>query len=210
MKNQKIIIIKIGSSILLTERNKLDEFRIAQLASQIACLKDEGIHAILVVSGAVACGSKYVEIINNNTLSKQAAAGIGQTFVTSIFSTLFNQKKLHIAQILLRKKDFSSKKARSNIKSTLSLYIKTGFIPLINENDVVELNSFEGNDYLAAEIAMLMQSKKMIMLSTMKGSQFGVGGGEAKEKVRTVLQTKNIDMEIVDGKVNNILLKTLL
>ena len=48
------------------------------------------------------------------------------------------------------------------------------------------------------------------MLSTMKGSEYGVGGGEAKQEVIELLKRKNIETEIVDGKLKNILLKTIL
>ena len=34
--------------------------------------------------------------------------------------------------------------------------------------------------FLGAEITCLLNAKKFIMLSTMKGSEYGVGGGEAK------------------------------
>jgi hypothetical protein len=63
---------------------------------------------------------------------------------------------------------------------------------------------------LGAEITSLLNAKKFIMLSTMKGSEYGVGGGEAKQEVIELLKRKNIETEIVDGKLKNILLKTII
>ena len=56
---QKIIVVKIGSSILITKRGKLDEFRIEHIARQVLQLQAEGFGVVLVVSGAVASGFKF-------------------------------------------------------------------------------------------------------------------------------------------------------
>ena len=203
---KKTIVIKIGSSVLLTKRNRLDEFRIAHIAEQILTLKDKNVGIVLVVSGAVACGSKFIDLKENKKLLKQAAAGIGQAELTSVFYGIFKQKDLQIAQILLTKNNLGS----INLCSVLHWYIETGFIPLINENDVVDLNSFEGNDFLGGKITTLLGSEKLIMLSTLEGSSFGIGGGKAKQQVIRTLKQKNIQTTIVDGKIKNILLQTLI
>lgn len=203
---KKIFVVKIGSSVLLTERNKLDEYRVGHIASQISSLKEAGFDLVLVISGAVGLGSNYVDINNQDLIKKRVAAGIGQAILVSNFNMIFKDKNLQVAQVLLTKKDLISK----DISNILKYYLHAGFIPLINENDVVDLNSFSGNDFLGAEITKLLNADKFIMLSTMKGSQYGVGGGEAKQEVIKLLRRKNIETEIVDGKLKNILLKTIL
>ena len=203
---EKIFVVKIGSSVLLTERNKLDEYRVGHIASQVASLKEAGFNLVLVISGAVGLGSNFIDINNQDLIKKRAAAGIGQAILISYFNMIFKAKNLQVAQVLLTKKDLNLK----DITDILKYYINAGFIPLINENDVVDLNSFAGNDFLGAEITSLLSAKKFIMLSTMKGSEYGVGGGEAKREVIELLKRKNIETEIVDGKLKNILLKTII
>ena len=203
---KKIFVIKIGSSVLLTERNKLDEYRVSNIASQIVRLKEAGFGLVLVISGAVGLGSNYIDINNHDLIKKRAAAGIGQAILISYFNTIFKEKNLQVAQVLLTKKDLNSK----DITDILKYYLDAGFIPLINENDVVDLNSFSGNDFLGAEITSLLSAKKFIMLSTMKGSKYGVGRGETKQEVIELLKSKNIVTEIVDGKLKNILVNTIL
>src|SRR5258708_1364369 len=105
---KKIIVIKIGSSILMTQRRKLDEYRIAHIADQVTSLKEEEFGVVLVVSGAVACGYKYINFTNEDKKLKQAAAGIGQSVLTTIFNSIFSQKKIQIAQILLTKENLYS------------------------------------------------------------------------------------------------------
>ncbi len=203
---KQIFVVKIGSSVLLTERNKLDEYRVGHIASQIASLKEAGFDLVLIISGAVGIGSNYIDIDNQDLIKKRAAAGIGQAVLTSYFNMIFKDKNLQVAQVLLTRKDLNSK----DITGILKYYLHAGFIPLINENDVIDLNSFSGNDFLGAEITSLLNAKKFIMLSTMKGSEYGVGGGVAKQEVIELLKRRNIETEIVNGKLKNILLKTIL
>ncbi len=201
---KKTVVVKIGSSVLLTKRNKLDEFRIAHIADQITSLREAGIGVVLVISGAVACGSKYVNL--NDSISKRMAAGIGQIIISATFSSIFNQKGYQIAQVLLTKTDINSRE----LINVLKRYVSEGFIPVINENDVVDLNSFGGNDFLGAEITTLLQAKRLIVLSTMESSVFGIGGGKTKQQVIKHLRKQNVKTEIINGKVKNILLNTIL
>src|SRR3989338_3939598 len=101
---KKVFVIKIGGSVLLTKRNKLDEYRVACIAEQVLKIKASGIGVVLVVSGAVGCGSTFVNV-GQGALSRRLAAGIGQTYLTSIFYRKFKEKGLTIAQILFKKSD---------------------------------------------------------------------------------------------------------
>lgn len=210
MKNKKIITVKIGSSVLLTQRNKLDEFRIAHIADQILSLKEKGVGVVLVVSGAVACGSQYIQLSSDDKKLKMAAAGIGQAYLNSVFQQIFSRKGLRIAQILLTKDLLDSRSKKKEINDLIHYYLQTGVVPVINENDVIDLNSFGGNDFLAANMAKLLKVDQLLILSTMAGSSFGVGGEEAKLQAIAVLKQKNIQANIVNGKTKNILLETLL
>ncbi|MBI4991326.1 hypothetical protein HZB96_04505 [Candidatus Gottesmanbacteria bacterium] len=214
---RKIIIIKIGSSVLMTKRNKLDEFRISHIADQILALKKKGFAVILVVSGAVACGlitytGDRLHMLSKEDfgLLKQAASGIGQVQLITIFDNIFKQKQMAIAQILLNKCDLKDDTKREGIKKILEFYFQSGIIPVFNENDVVDLNSFGGNDFLAAELTLLLSAQQLIILSTSGGSTYGVGGGKTKKKVNDLLTSKNIDIVITDGRIKNIILKQTL
>ncbi|PIR59587.1 MAG: glutamate 5-kinase, partial [Candidatus Pacebacteria bacterium CG10_big_fil_rev_8_21_14_0_10_45_6] len=66
----KVMTIKIGSSVLLTQRNKLDEFRVAHIADQVVSLKEQGVGVVLVVSGAVACGASHINFSSEDRESK--------------------------------------------------------------------------------------------------------------------------------------------
>lgn len=204
----KVIAIKIGSSVLLTQRNMLDEFRIAHIADQVLSLKKMGVGVVLVVSGAVACGANFIRFSQDDRGLKRAAAGIGQAYLISVFQQIFYRKRLQIAQVLLTKNFCSTSK--EEVRKLFENYLKLGIVPVINENDVIDLNSFGGNDLLAVEIATLLGVDKLLILSTMAGSAYGVGGGKCKLEALEILRKEHIQASIVDGKTQNIIMQSLL
>lgn len=206
----EIVVVKIGSSVLLTQRNKLDEFRVAHIADQIVLLKEKEVGVVLVVSGAVACGANYIRFSTQDKKFKMAAAGIGQAYLNSVFQQIFSKKGLRIAQLLLTKDHLNSNDKKKEISDLIQYYLQVGVVPVINENDVVDLNSFGGNDFLAANMAKLLRVDRLVILSTMAGSSFGIGGEETKLQAVAMLKQKNIQAGIVNGKTKNILLETLL
>ena len=207
---KKICVVKIGSRVLLTNKHLLDEKRIEHIADQIKILIERGDGVILVVSGSVAFGSNYIKSHQNSNLLRQAAAAVGQVQLISHFNDIFATKQLQIAQILLTKKDMLTSSQKQKITQIINFYLDENIIPIINENDVVDLNSFGGNDILAAEIATLMQAHKLIILSTMNVSKFGIGGTTTKHRALEIVKMKNIQARIVNGKVSNVLLKTFI
>lgn len=206
----KIVIIKIGSGTLLTNRNKFDEFRIAHIANQILTLRKIGVGVVLIVSGAVASGSNYINLLSEDIKTKKIAAGIGQALLISIFQKLFFAKHLIISQILLTKDLFSSEEYKNSIRETLEFYCQNGVIPIINENDVIDINSFGGNDFLASIIANLLKVEQLIILSQMERSIYGVGGGEEKRQVVKNLNEQGIMASIINGKEENVIINNIL
>lgn len=203
---KKIMVLKIGSGILVTGNGQFNEPFISQIAKQVGRLQKKGIGVVLVVSGATAFGSKFINIPKmQHRVSRQAAAGIGQVYLTHIFNTLFSQHHIQIAQLLLTRSVFNRVVQKNNLKLMVAYYLSKGIVPFINENDVIDLNSFGGNDLLAAEIAILIGADKFLILSTMKGSLYGVGGGQTKLEAIGLVSGKKIQAEILDGQKENIL-----
>lgn len=201
---EKKIVIKIGSGVLLTKRQKFDNFRMKQLARQICDLQKKGVGVVLVVSGAVAVGSNVIDLSEHEVHRRQAAAGLGQIHVMTALTQVFAKHELHLAQVLITKEHLEHYKDK--LRKLLSFYLENHIVSVINENDVVDLNSFGGNDLLAGEIAKLLKTEEVIILSTMKGSRHGVGGGETKVAVKKMLEENDIATTIVNGKAKNILL----
>lgn len=80
-------------------------------------------------------------------------------------------------------------------------------LQVFNENDVIDLYSFGGNDRLSCYLAKLLAATKVCILSSWKTNGFGVGGGDAKREVVGKLKNAHIDSIIIDGKRENCLLE---
>ncbi|HSA83861.1 MAG TPA: hypothetical protein VLF20_03160, partial [Patescibacteria group bacterium] len=200
---KEIFVIKIGGSVLLNKQQELDADHMAEIAGQIAMLQKAGLGVVLVISGAVATGSHVVDLSQRLGYKRQAAAGVGQVRVIADLQVIFSREKITIAQMLITKHEFLS--TQQEIKRLLLYYVMNDVVPVINENDVMELNSFGGNDLLAAEVARLLHAKKLIMLSSMNRSAHATGGGATKYQAIAQLRDFNIEACIVDGREKNVL-----
>lgn len=195
----RIVIIKIGSSVFVTRRRKIDEFRICALVQDISSLRQKGWRVILVVSGAVALGLRVFDGTNGNDAQKKCAAGIGQLTLMNEFYRRFLQKNIRCGQVLLTTYQVEHIHAKDPLKATLQLYLDHHILPILNENDVLDLYSFGGNDELALFIAQLLSASYLLILSSFD-SHFGVGGGASKMKVMEKARTLGISAQIADGK----------
>ena len=60
LKNSKIIVIKIGSSLLVDENKKIRKKWLSSFARDIKKLKDKNQKIVIVSSGAIALGCKIM------------------------------------------------------------------------------------------------------------------------------------------------------
>lgn len=167
-KTQKIVI-KIGRSISTSKRNKVDAYRFEQLAKQIKLLHEHNMAVLLVVSAAVCCGEKELGIKGSYDLSKSLVAGVGQVVVTAGLCNIFKKHNLKIGQLLVTKSDLENTDKRTNIKAVITQALDQKITLIVNENDIVELHSFDGNDFLAIEIAKLVKAESLLLLTDVEG-----------------------------------------
>ena len=95
LKNSKIIVIKIGSSLLIDDKNKVRTKWLIEFSKDIQSLLNQNKKIIIVSSGAIAMGCKKLNINKKNLkLDKsQAIASVGQIeLMKSIFRNIFKIK----------------------------------------------------------------------------------------------------------------------
>ena len=104
LNKTKRVVIKIGSSLLI-KNNKINKNWVNKLSEDIANLCKKKIDVIIVTSGAIALGCKYLKINRKNLKLKefQAVSAIGQIELINLFKNSLSKKKIKIAQILLDK-----------------------------------------------------------------------------------------------------------
>jgi len=172
LQTARLIVIKVGSAVL-TSADGLDLRTVNRLADQIAVLHDQGREIILVSSGAVAAGRKYLRS-DRSALSlseKQASAAVGQSRLMHSYDEAFARYDKVTAQILLTRDDLRNRTRYLNARNTFATLLGKRIIPIINENDTVVVRELEfgDNDFLATLILNLVQADLFINLTTAEG-----------------------------------------
>ena len=173
LTNSKVLIVKVGSSLVTNNGEGLDRAAIAAWATQISVLVKQGKQVVLVSSGAIAEGMQRLgwkkRPVEVNEL--QAAAAVGQMGLVQMYESCFAEHGLHTAQILLTHDDLRDRKRYLNARSTLKTLLDLNVIPIINENDTVvtEEIRFGDNDTLAALVANLIEADALVILTDQQG-----------------------------------------
>lgn len=169
---KKVIVIKIGSSTLTMGTDRISRGKIEDIARQIVTLKDR-YHIILVSSGAIATARQFINISgwDNLVASKQALSAIGQPKLMQLYSEVFADFGLRIAQCLMTYRDFEKDESRKNTYNTVRELLHHDYIPIINENDTVAVEELilGDNDKLSALVAALMQADILLIASDTDG-----------------------------------------
>jgi glutamate 5-kinase len=173
LKSALTWVIKIGSSLLTDNGKGLNRDNIASWAGQIAALRQEGIHVVLVSSGAVAEGVLRLGLKGRPSAihDQQAAAAVGQMGLIQAYESAFQKYDLHTAQVLLTHDDLSNRKRYLNARTTLKTLLDLSVIPVINENDTVVTDEicFGDNDTLAGLVSNLINADAMVILTDQDG-----------------------------------------
>ena len=107
LKESKIIVIKIGSSLLIDDKKKIRKKWLTEFSKDIQGLIKQNKKVIIVSSGAIDMGCKKLNLSKKNLkLDKsQAVASVGQIELMNLFSETFIKSKINISQILLTLED---------------------------------------------------------------------------------------------------------
>jgi glutamate 5-kinase len=169
----KVIVVKVGSSLVTNNGNGLDQSAIASWALQIATLVQQGKQVVLVSSGAVAEGMQRLGWKRRPTAVNelQAAAAVGQMGLVQMYERCFTEHRLHTAQVLLTHDDLADRKRYLNARSTLRTLLDLKVIPIINENDTVVTDEirFGDNDTLGSLVANLIEADTLVILTDQQG-----------------------------------------
>ena len=172
LKDSKVIVIKIGSSLLTNTKGGVNKTVLTNLVVDINWLLDKRKNIIVVSSGARSLGKAKLTIKNDLTLNQsQAVAARGQIELMTAWKNEFKKYKKQVAQILLTPADIKNKKSSKNAIATIENLMDFKCIPIINENDTTATDEikFGDNDILAAQIATLIGADHLILLSNVDG-----------------------------------------
>lgn len=198
LKNSKIIVIKIGSSLLIDENKKIRKKWLSEFSKDIKDLLNQNKRIIIVSSGAIAMGCKKLNLNKKNLkLDKsQAVASIGQIELMNLFTETFLKNKINISQILLTLEDTEQRRRALNAKRTFENLFQLNFIPIVNENDSIATSEikFGDNDRLASRVAQISAADSLILLSDVEGLY--TTNPKINKNAKLIKEIKNIDKNI--------------
>lgn len=170
---KKIIVVKIGSSLLTNNGKGLDRTAIYEWAKQIAKLHNQGYQMLLVSSGAVAEGVVRMNLEERpkKLPALQACAAIGQMGLIETWWSALIQYGVQSSQLLLTHDDLANRKRYLNTANTLQQLLEWQVMPVINENDTVSIDEikFGDNDSLGAMVAAMVKADLYIILTDQQG-----------------------------------------
>ena len=173
LEESKIIVIKIGSSLLIDNNKKIRKKWLSEFSKDIQKLLKQNKKIVIVSSGAIAMGCKKLNLSKKNLkLDKsQAVASIGQIELMNLFSETFLKFKINISQILLTLEDTEQRRRALNAKRTFDNLFQLGFVPIVNENDSISTLEIKygDNDRLASRVAQISGADSLILLSDVDG-----------------------------------------
>ena len=203
LKNSKIIVIKIGSSLLVDFKKKVRKKWLISFAKDIKDLKSKNKKVIIVSSGAIALGCKKMNLKNSNLkLEKsQAVASVGQIELMNLFSQTFSKFKLNISQILLTLDDTEERRRSINAKRTFENLFQLDYIPIVNENDTIATSEIKygDNDRLASRVAQITNADTLILLSDVDG--LFTQNPKIYSNAKLIKRVNNLNKDIRDIKI---------
>ena len=192
---------------MTSESEIVDKGFLKKISVQVDKIRNLGHEVVLVSSGAIACGMKAWNLTNRpkDVEKLQALSAVGQIGLINAYQDEFKSLGLFAAQVLLSHEDFKDTIRSKNIKESIKKNIlDLGAIPIINENDSVSTEEIEfgDNDQLSGNVAKLIRSELLIILT----DQAGVYDKDPTSNEEAELLTKinfsdsdNLEIELGDS-----------
>lgn len=164
-----VLVIKFGSASITTD-GEIDERIVLEIARQCAMLQ-ASYNIVLVSSGAVAAGKRFIPRYTGTLEQRKAAAAIGNPLLMRTYSTYFKPFRIALAQSLCERHHFSNRSQFLQLKNTYETLWKNNIIPVANENDVVSNKElkFSDNDELATLIAVGFGAEQLLFSTSVPG-----------------------------------------
>jgi glutamate 5-kinase len=173
LSGMRRVVVKLGSSVVADGDGEPRLEVLARVCDALAREHADGGEVIVVTSGAIARGMRVMDLPQRPSTIKelQAASAVGQGKLYRIYDELLRERDVTSAQVLLTFFDMSARTHYLNARQTLTTLLEWRVLPVINENDTTATDeiSFGDNDFLAAQVAVLIAADELILLTDIDG-----------------------------------------
>jgi len=167
------VVVKLGSSIVADSRGEVRLDVVGSVCDEVAARHRAGDSVVLVTSGAIARGMRIMGLRARPAAMAelQAASAVGQGPLYRAYDQLLAERGVPSAQVLLTFFDLSARTHYLNARHTLRKLLDWRVAPVINENDTTTTDeiSFGDNDFLAAQVAILLGADRLLLLTDTDG-----------------------------------------
>jgi glutamate 5-kinase len=167
------VVIKLGSSIVAEDDGELRGDVLARICDAVAALHSSGEEVVVVSSGAIARGMRVLGLEARPAAidELQAASAVGQGKLYRVYDELLRERGVTSAQVLLTIGDLSARTHYLNARQTLRKLLDWRAVAVVNENDTTATDeiSFGDNDFLAAQVALLVGADLLVLLTDIDG-----------------------------------------
>ena len=203
IENSKKIVLKLGSSTVVDSKGIFKKKWVTSLIKDIKKY-GKGKNFVIVSSGAIALGQKYLKIKKKKIKLEmsQAIAAVGQIHLASEFQKLFEKHKIKTGQILISPDDTEQRRRAINVRRTFDNLFKLNAIPIVNENDSTATTEIKygDNDRLAARVAQIIGADELVIFSDVDGLY---DKSKQKKIVKTVKVIDEKIISLIENKKNN-------
>jgi glutamate 5-kinase len=205
------VVVKLGSSIVADDAGELRVDVLASLCDEVAASHRAGTPVVIVTSGAIAVGMRLMSLPLRPTAMEelQAASAVGQGKLYRVYDELLQERHVPSAQVLLTFFDMSARTHYLNARHTLQTLLRWRVLPVINENDTTTTDeiSFGDNDFLAAQVAILIGAERLVLL-TDTGGLYSADprhdpGARLVEEVRSVDELEGYEIGLSSSPIGS-------
>jgi glutamate 5-kinase len=167
------VVVKLGTSLVATPDGRVRGRVLRRRAQEIGAIVSGGEPVAVVSSGAIALGLPHLGLARRPRAVPrlQAASALGQARLQRAWEQSLAPVGLHAAQILLTAGDVADRAAYVNARNVLQALFALKAVPVVNENDATATDeiTFGDNDALAAQVAVLVRARLLVLLTEVEG-----------------------------------------
>ena len=160
-------VVKLGSAMASQDAV------LEAVCDEVARRRAAGDDVVLVSSGAIARGLIALDRPDRPSAidELQALSAVGQGKLFRLWDEALAARGVTGAQVLLTLFDLSYREHYLNARQTLQRLLAWEIVPVVNENDTTatEEISFSDNDFLAAQVAILVGADLLVVLTDTDG-----------------------------------------
>ena len=156
------VVVKLGTSLIAGPGGRVRARVLRARAREIGEIVRGGEPVCVVSSGAIALGLPHLGLDRRPRDVPRLQAA---------WERALAPEGLHAAQILLTANDVADRGAYVNARNALKALFALQAVPVINENDATATDeiTFGDNDTLAAQVAVLVGARLLVLLTEVEG-----------------------------------------